>query len=219
MTFRPRQGGFTIAEMLIAMAGSSIIIGALLFSSVGLQKAFRASEVFAAAQADQRRLLDYLTRDLRRAVGISQVTSINGTGGTKVGTAPVSIENETGLLLTLPGYYRSNEPSSAEFDEVLPVVVDNHRVDYGSDSEKAPAVPVVFRKIFLAEENCVCFVRQEGDAQTVIVRRAEDLATRVTLSSDGTSCTVEVWFTSPFGSTRPLIAAHDQIMLRNNRID
>jgi type II secretory pathway component PulJ len=64
MRMKARAGGFTIAEMMISMAGRAIIIGALMLSSVGLQRAFHASEVYAAAQADQRRLLDYLTRDL-----------------------------------------------------------------------------------------------------------------------------------------------------------
>lgn len=215
-----RSHGFTMAEMMIAMAGSVIIIGALLYSSMGLQKAFHSSEVYAAAQADQRRLLDYLTRDLRRAVGVATTTQLAAVGaGTKVGTDPVMLDNGLALLLSLPGYYKSNTPANPDFDEVLPIVIDNHRADYGTSDGAAPAVSVLFRKAFIAEEGCVCFVRQEGDAQTIIVRKAEDLATRITISPDGTSCLVEVWFTSPFGSTRPLIAAHDQIMLRNNRID
>src|SRR3954447_18957869 len=107
-----RTSGFTMAEMMIAMAGSAIIIGALLFSSIGLQRAFRASELYAAAQADQRRLLDYVTRDLRRAVGIAMSTSVNGSDATKVGTTPVTVENDIGLILTLPGYYKNNTPTS-----------------------------------------------------------------------------------------------------------
>ena len=211
--------GFTIAEMMISMAGSAIIIGALMLSSVGLQRAFRASEVYAAAQADQRRLLDYLTRDLRRAVAVATVTTVNGSAPSKVGTDPVNVVGDTGLLLTLPGYYKGNTPETADYDQPMPVVFDDRRADYGTASGVAPGVPVIFRKVFVASEGSVCFVRQEAEAQEVIVRRAEDLRTRVTISPDGTSCLVEVWFTSAFGSTRPLVAAHDQIMLRNNRID
>lgn len=211
--------GFTIAEMMIAMAGSAIIVGALLFTSVGLQKAFRASEVYAAAQADQRRLLDYLTRDLRRAVGVATITSVNGSSPAKVGSQPVTVQGETALLLTLPGYYKNNAPGTAEFDQALPVTAVEGRADYGSAVGAAPGVPVIFRKVFVAEEGSVCFVRQEAEAQEVIVRRAEDLKTRVTITPDGTGCLVEVWFASSFGSTKPLVAAHDQIMLRNNRVD
>src|SRR3954447_10877236 len=98
-----RTSGFTMAEMMIAMAGSAIIIGALMFSSLGLQRAFRASELYAAAQADQRRLLDYLTRDLRRSVGIATSNSVSGVDAAKVEEKPVSVENGMGLLLTLPG--------------------------------------------------------------------------------------------------------------------
>ncbi len=214
-----RVSGFTMAEMMIAMTGSAIIIGALMFSSIGLQRAFRASELYAAAQADQRRLLDYMTRDLRRAVGIATSTSVVGGGATKVGTAPVTVDGQTGLFLTLPGFYKSNTPSSPDFDDPLPVLVTGHRADYGTQAGQASAVPVFFRKAFVAGEGCVCFVRQEADAQEVIVRNAEDLCARITLNPDGTSCLVEVWFASPFGSIRPLVAAHDEIMLRNNRVD
>jgi hypothetical protein len=214
-----RAAGFTMAEMMISMAGSAVIIGALMFTSVGLQRAFRASEVYAAAQADQRRLLDYLTRDLRRAVAIATVTSVNGSEGAKMGTEPVTVQNETGLLLTLPGYYKGNTPGMADFDQALPVVFNERHAEYGSASGVASGVPVIFRKVFVASEGSVCFVRQEAEAQEVIVRRAEDLRTRITLRPGGTSCLIEVWFTSTFGSTRPLVAAHDEIMLRNNRID
>jgi Tfp pilus assembly protein PilW len=219
MKFAGRSHGFTMAEMMIAMAGSAIIIGALMFSSIGLQKAFRASELYAASQADERRLIDYLGRDLRRAVAIATSTSVNGGTATKVGTDAVMVEKDTALLLTLPGYYKSNAPGDESFDEALPVVISDHRIDYGTAAGQASGVPVIFRKTFIADEGCVCFVRQEADAQEIIVRRAEDLCTRLTLSSDGTSCVVEVWFVSPFGSTRPLVETHDEIMLRNNRID
>lgn len=214
-----RSAAFTMAEMMISVAGSAIIIGALLLSSVGLQRTFRASELYAAAQADQRRLLDYLTRDLRRAVGVATCASVNGGASTKVGSDPVNVDGDVGLLLTLPGYYKNNSPETADYDQPLPVVSKDQHADYGTATGVAPAVPVIFRKTFVASEGCVCFVRQEADAQLVIVRDAADLSTRITLNPDGTSCLVEVWFASPYSSSRPLVAAHDQIMLRNNRVD
>jgi hypothetical protein len=211
--------GFTMAEMLIALTGSTIIIGAMMLSSVSLQKAFRASEQFAAGQADQRRLIDYLARDLRRAVGIATSTQVNGSAATKVRGESVVVEKETALVLTLPGYYQSNAPDDAKFDAVLPVMVTERRADYGTAAGQAPGVPVLFRKVFVAKEGCVCFVRQEAEAQEIIVRRAEELQTRITLQPDGTACVVEVWFQAAYGSARPVVAAHDVVMLRNNRID
>ena len=214
-----RAAAFTLAELLIAMVGTSIIIGALLLSSVSLQKAFRASELYAASQADQRRLIDYLARDLRRAVGIATSANINGSAAVKVGTAPVSVDERTALILSLPGYYKSNVPANEDFDEPMPVMVSGRRADYASTTFPAPGVPVIFRKVYIAEEKGVCFVRQEAEAQEIIVRRAETLRTQVTFAADGTSCGIEVWFDSPFGRTKPLVAAYDQIMLRNTRID
>ena len=79
MNRTPRaQRAFTLAEMMISMVGSSVIIGALLYSSMQLQRSLHAGEAYAGLQADQHRLLDYVTRDLRRAIGIGSTQTIGG---------------------------------------------------------------------------------------------------------------------------------------------
>src|SRR6476659_9751352 len=88
---------FTLAEMMIALAGSIVVLGALLLSSTQLQRALYASERYGMKQSDQRRLVDYLGRDLRRAVGISATTAINGLGGTRLAGQTVMVENGTTL--------------------------------------------------------------------------------------------------------------------------
>ena len=57
---RQGRGAFTLAEVMIGMAGSVIVIGALLFGAFGLQRSLHASELYASYQANQRRILDYL---------------------------------------------------------------------------------------------------------------------------------------------------------------
>ena len=216
MTKRGLQG-FTIAELMIAMALSIMIIAALTLSAIQLQKSLYASETFALSSSDQRRLLDYLARDLRRSIGIA-VTKPDGTTA-PMGAETISIGNGTALVLTLPGYYKSNVPGSADFVKPLPVISTATRVDYGSNSTPAPGVPVTFRKELRPEEKSVCFVRQEAQASEVIVRGAADLELQVTLARDGKSCTLAVSFNSVYSRARRKVFTYDTVLLRNLRLD
>lgn len=216
---RPARRAFTLAEVMIALAGSTVVLGALLFSSMQLQRALHASERHASSQADQRRLLDYLSRDLRRAVGIASTSTVNGAGGARVAGAAVVVENGVALALTLPGYYQSEAPDDARYDEALPVVTANNYVDYGRETGHASGVRVLFRKQLVQSEGAVCFVRIEADAQTVIVREAENLHLQVAVAADGRSCVVDVAFIPPANRAAPRITSRDQILLRNIRAD
>jgi len=212
---------FTMIEMMISMCGSTIIVGALLFSSMQLQKSLHAGDAYAGLQSDQHRLLDYVTRDLRRAIGIGSTQTVGGNGGSPLpGGANLLVENGNTLVVTQPGYYQSNDPNDPNYQAELGVVTADNYVDYGTGSNHAPSVRILFRKEFVATENCVCFVRREDDAMTVIVRHADYLHLQVSTSADGCSCTVTVNFTSPYSTKAPpLIALHDQILLRNIRLD
>jgi Tfp pilus assembly protein PilV len=219
MMRRRAISGFTLAEMIIAMGGTTVIVGALLFSSVELQRSLHASESYASHQSDQRRLLDCLSRDMRRSIGVATTTTLNGSTGTRLANATATIEDNTALLLTLPGYYQSNTPTDTNFDQPLSVVTANNYVDYGSGTEHAPGVPVVFRKEYIVDEGCVCFVRIEGDSQSIVVKHAENFHLTVTMSADGCSGTVQVTYLSPRAGSKTLITMRDEILLRNIRLD
>jgi len=210
---------FTLAEMLIGMVGSSVVIGALLFSSVELQKSLHASESYAANQSDQRRLLDCLSRDMRRSIGVATTTTVNGSGSVTLAGASAKIEGATSLVLTLPGYYQSNTSTDAGYDQPLNVIAADNYVDYGRDSKHADGVPVIFRKEYVEDQGCVCFVRLEGDSQTVLVKNAENFHLNLTMTADGRAGTVEVTFVSPRHGSELNIAMRDQILLRNIRLD
>ena len=68
---RPATGAFTFMEMMISVAASVIVIGALLVSAISLRRALNSSKVYADAYSDQRRVTDYIGRDLRRAVAVA----------------------------------------------------------------------------------------------------------------------------------------------------
>jgi hypothetical protein len=213
------QRAFTLGEMLISMAGSIVIVGALLLSTMQLQRSLHSSEMYAINQASQRRLLDTLSRDLRRSVGVATTTTVGGSGGTPLSSAAATIENSLSLVLTLPGYYQNNTPGNTQYDQPLAVVEADNYVDYGTGSDHAPGVPVVYRKQYIETEGCVCFVRIEADVQTVVVENAANMHLTVTMAPDGRSAVAEVTFLSPRMNSQTLLAMHDQILLRNIRTD
>lgn len=214
------NSGFTLAEAMVAMAGTVIIVAALMLGAIGVQKSLRASELYAASQADQRRLLDYLSRDMRRAVGIAKTANLSGTGAVKMGAEPLTVEGSTALVLKLPGYYQNDSPGAPLYDQPFAVTTVGERVDYGTTEVVAPTVTVTFRKEFVETEKSFCFVRQEAGDWKVIVRKADNLHLRLALAPDGRTANIEVWFESPFTiGIGPAIATYDQIMLRNLRID
>lgn len=79
--------GWTLSELMVAIAVSSLLCGGLVTGSLLLQKSFMASRYHILAQAQQMRLADYMDLDLRRALTVS---TANGR-----------------LTMTIPDYYDS----------------------------------------------------------------------------------------------------------------
>jgi hypothetical protein len=208
--------------MCISMAASVIIIGGLLLSGMTLQKSLHGSEVYAGAYSDQRRVIDYVGRDLRRAIGIS-ATDPSGAAYSLRGQS-VEIVDRATLSIFVPGYYQSNAPTAADYDHPLPVIITEKGPMYAptptSTSSAAP-LQIVYRKVFLSAAQAVCFSRQEGTApEEIIVRNAQDLHARLTLDEHGRSAVVNAWFLSPYsGQTKPVVSSYDEVMLRNVRLD
>lgn len=217
MMLRDRSPAFTLAETMIAMAASVVVVAALFAGSIALQRASAYADRYVTDQADQRVVLDYLARDLRRAVGVA--SSTGGAAPVKVGTSTVAIENTTDLIVTLPAYYKSDVPTDTDFDEALPIVASGDRVAYGTAAGPSAGISVAYRKLFVAAEGCVCFVRTEAATQRVVMRKVDDLHIQFTVNPDGKSCGIESWFQAAFDHSRPRVAAFDRVMLRNLRVD
>lgn len=218
MTFAKKNRAFSLAELMTAMAASVLVIGALLLAAVSLQRNLIASENFATWQGDQRRLIDYVTRELRRGMRVS-ATDEAGVLRPALAGDTIDIEQRASLVVTLPGYYRSQQPGKNEYDDALDVVMTENGVAFGTRDGAAPGVKVSFRKMYIAAEGTVCFVRQEADDTQVIVRGAADLYLRVRIAPDGLSCDLEAWFRSPFSGIRPVVSTNDHVLLRNLRVD
>jgi hypothetical protein len=74
---RPRRGraGLALAETMVAAAVTSVLAAGLLVTSIVVQKNFRACQNHTTAQADQLRLLDSISRDLRGCLTVTTGTN------------------------------------------------------------------------------------------------------------------------------------------------
>ena len=70
-----KQSGSTLAELMVGLSISSVIVVAAITASVGLQKSFNAVDQFFATQMQQIRIIDYLARDVNR--GLAVTTSVD----------------------------------------------------------------------------------------------------------------------------------------------
>jgi|GEM_PF-2313523 len=210
-----RARAFTLTEVVVAMGASVIVLGALVMSSISLRRGLESNAKYTHAYSDQRRITDYLGRDLRRAVGMAVIDE----SGIRheVGAEPVSvtIADRSAFTVILPAYYRSNERRDAQYDAPLEVVGDSARLDYGTSAGLAPPVEVTFRKIYSGDEKCVCFVREEAGSVEIIVRHAEDLFVQVSVAKDGQTGAIKTWYRSATLGPRPLVSTYDRVLLRN----
>jgi hypothetical protein len=212
----PRQtGGFTLTEVMISMLASVAILAALLLTTISLRRGLHSNETYTGAYSDQRRVTDYIGRDLRRAVGVAYTNEAGERCELTDSATVVNIADRASLIVTLPGYYRSNTRNDNEYDAALEVVGNQERLDYGTAGSLAPTVEVTFRKMFFAKENCVCFVRREADTEEVIVRRADNLFVQVTIEAGAQSSSIKTWFRSRDLGPAPLVTTHDRLLLRN----
>jgi prepilin-type N-terminal cleavage/methylation domain-containing protein len=60
--------GFTLPEITLALAISGVVLGATLTSSTSLQKSFNAIDNYFGTHMQQIRIVDYLSRDVKRGL-------------------------------------------------------------------------------------------------------------------------------------------------------
>jgi Tfp pilus assembly protein PilW len=107
--------GFTLVEMLMTLACSSIVLTALVLGGVALQHSFAALEGYSIAEGDQLRVSDYIAMDVRRAL-----------------TASVDASNV--LTITIPNYYDANNsnPKWSNAHSLAPSFDLNGAIQYGA---------------------------------------------------------------------------------------
>jgi len=67
--------GFTLGELMIALGISSLTLAATLIASIALQKSFNAVDNYFATQNQQIRIIEYLSRDVKRSYIVTSTTS------------------------------------------------------------------------------------------------------------------------------------------------
>jgi prepilin-type N-terminal cleavage/methylation domain-containing protein len=68
LTHHSHQSGFTLAEIMMAMAIAVVIFAAIITASIAMQKSFNAVDHYFATHIQQVRIIDYLNRDVKRAL-------------------------------------------------------------------------------------------------------------------------------------------------------
>src|SRR5205085_10424257 len=67
--------GFTLIEMLLAVSVGSLMLAAIVAASVCLQKSFNAVDDYFDSHLQQVRIVDYLSRDVKRAYIVTSSTN------------------------------------------------------------------------------------------------------------------------------------------------
>ena len=62
---------FTLTEIMVAMSISGLVLGTTLTSSTSLQKSFNAIDNYFATHMQQIRIVDYLSRDVKRGLVVT----------------------------------------------------------------------------------------------------------------------------------------------------
>lgn len=86
---RARLAGSALADVLLSSTISSVMIVGMMTATVTLQRSFSATDHHARSQVQQARLVDYMARDLRRALAVTVDT----------------YQGSERLNLTLPDFY------------------------------------------------------------------------------------------------------------------
>jgi hypothetical protein len=107
----------TVPELMVATAILSLVTASLMVAISTLQRTFRASQHHAKSQIEQARLLDYVARDLRRALTVSVD----------------SFEGSSRINITIPDYYDDKgTPNDPSDDEPRRPRIVGRSIEYGN---------------------------------------------------------------------------------------
>ncbi len=96
-----QRSGFTLVETMVSVAAATVLLAATFTGSIALQKSFRAADDYFATHMQQIRIVDYLDRDVKRAL-----------------SASVSVDAQS-VTVTLPNYIIQAGDSEALVDPSL----------------------------------------------------------------------------------------------------
>jgi prepilin-type N-terminal cleavage/methylation domain-containing protein len=107
----------TLPEVMVAAAILSLVMASLVVGVSTLQRTFRASQHHSKSQIEQARLLDYVARDLRRALEVSVDT----------------FEGSSRINIQIPDYYDEKDtPNDSSDDVPRQARIVGRNIEYGS---------------------------------------------------------------------------------------
>ena len=110
---RTGQRAFTTAEVIVALTLFSTLSAALFMGATSLQRSFAATTDFAINHADQMRISDYFSLDLRRAVGVTAARN-----ETRIQIPAYYDDEQNPLTPTLDGHGGVNYGAANSFVEI-----------------------------------------------------------------------------------------------------
>ena len=167
LRIRKSTAAFTLAEMMMAVASSSIMLAALTTTGVALQRSFAAVQGYSTSEADQLRVSDYLALDVRRA-------------------RTVSVDNSGTLTITIPDYYNAhNDDPTWTNSTPVGLVSDGYGgFTYGTNGTVAGTITV---KYYQQGAN---FIREVAGAPTIIATNVSSFTVTPQDLSSSVSCRI-----------------------------
>ncbi len=241
------RNAFTLSELLVAMGASSIVLAALLLSTISLTKTFRATELYSRAQSAQIRIIDSVAMDLRRSVkvgvttapgsdpgaaantyaklsfgGLEEMSVIDGTFNAVTLQPNSATLPSTYLTLTIPAYYLSNDPAAATYRQLTTLISTGSSVRYGTVAGPVADITVQYRRQYDASYRSECVIRREAGVDRVIADQC-DLIDLDIKAFEYNTFTINTWFIPTFSNLKTRsparITSSDRVMLRNPRTD
>ncbi len=186
---KSRRAAYTLVEVCMAGAATSLVLAALVAGSMALQRTFAATLDYANGQDDQMRISDYLAVDMRRSVGVT--TSSNG------------------VTITLPNFYQSDGtpyPPTVTSTMGWPTQKKKqkkhkHRNIIMSQSSTYNGGATQAVKYYLGSASSVgkdpkVFYREVNGVATAIANDVSDF--NVAISEDNTTATTQITFNPRF---------------------
>jgi prepilin-type N-terminal cleavage/methylation domain-containing protein len=104
------RAGFTLVELLVSAGVMSVILAVLASVTIYMRKSVEATNHYLLETNNGNRMLDYVGRDLARALRVGQL--VGGTNTVYKTGASFSVTETNTLTINLPDYYASNTPAN-----------------------------------------------------------------------------------------------------------
>lgn len=186
--------GFTIVELITAMAVTLSVFAGGLVGIVVLNKSFAGFRQYAAGSNDGNRVSDYVSRDLRSALGVSRIDS--GTT-TLFKSGSLEVNGTSQLVVFVPDYYSSNVPDNTSGSAYKTAHFSRANLPSGTTyfsydstvvvvgTTRVPKYPGQLEVRYLkkarsAQDPTLCYFRQEYDGgATPTLRSQMEIAEKV----------------------------------------